>query len=225
MNGVICWGGDLLPERLIAAYSLGIFPWFNEEPILWWSLAPRCILPLDRFVLPKRSARAIKHANFELSLDRAFSEVIDGCAQPRSGEKGTWITEDMRKAYCRLHELGYAHSVEVWRDGDLVGGLYGVGLSRGFFGESMFHKTSEASRFALVGLVSLLVMRQACLLDCQQETPHMMRMGAIMVSGEEYQNLLTQAHLGRRVRYTENIWKPWTERYVWLKDQERWGII
>ena len=140
-EGILCAGGDLLPARLLAAYSRGIFPWYGEDmPLLWWCPDPRCVLPLDAFQLPRRSARALRNHPFELRMDTAFSRVIRACAAPRRDGEGTWILPEMIAAYERLHALGYAHSVEAWRDGELLGGLYGVALGRAFFGESMFHR-------------------------------------------------------------------------------------
>ena len=149
-DGLLCHGGDLSVERLVAGYSRGIFPWYDETtPILWWSPDPRCVLPPENFHLPRRSARAIRHACFRLTWDEAFEDVISACAAPRPAGDGTWLVPEMRSAYTELHRQGYAHSVETWLDGQLVGGLYGVGLGRAFFGESMFHRVSEASRAAL----------------------------------------------------------------------------
>lgn len=185
-------GGDLSPTRLLAAYSLGIFPWYSEDlPILWHSPDPRAILPLDAFHLPGRSARKLAKHPFETSLNRDFFQVMSLCGATRP--EGTWITKDMLLAYMRLHKLGYAHSIEVWRDGELVGGLYGLAIGKAFFGESMFHLESEASRAALKALVSLLRQQDFRLLDIQQESPHMMAMGAIEISRSEYLKLLAAA--------------------------------
>ena len=130
-EGILCAGGDLLPARLLAAYSRGIFPWYGEDtPLLWWCPDPRCVLPLEDFHLPRRSARALRNRPFELRMDTAFSRVIRACAAPRRDSEGTWILPEMIAAYERLHALGYAHSVEAWRDGELLGGLYGVALGR-----------------------------------------------------------------------------------------------
>ena len=193
-DGLLCMGGDLRPERLIAAYSRGIFPWYSQGvPILWWSPDPRCVMPLEGFRLPPRSARKLRLHPFELTHNAAFGRVIRACATPRDKEGGTWIIDDMMRAYEDLHALGYAHSIEAWHDGELVGGLYGVALGRAFFGESMFHTMSEASRAALAGLVALLRQRGATLLDCQQETPHIMRMGGVMLPREEFQAELKRA--------------------------------
>ncbi len=221
----LCMGGDLEPVRLLAAYSRGIFPWYGPGlPVLWWSPDPRCVLPLDRFHLPRRSARRLRASPFALTLDAAFARVIRACAAPRPGRgaqpQGTWITAEMMAAYERLHALGYAHSVEAWRGDVLVGGLYGVALGRAFFGESMFHTEPEASRAALAGLVGLLRRRGVCLLDCQQATPHMERMGARLVTRGEFLRALASA-LGQPRRPSAETgaplpcpWAPWRERYV-----------
>ena len=193
-EGILCAGGDLLPARLLAAYSRGIFPWYGEDmPLLWWCPDPRCVLPPDAFHLPRRSARALRNHPFELRMDTAFSRVIRACAAPRRDSEGTWILPEMIAAYERLHALGYAHSVEAWRDGELLGGLYGVALGRAFFGESMFHLCPEASRAALAGLVAFLRERDFLLLDCQQATPHMLAMGARVLTQDQYAYL--QKHL------------------------------
>lgn len=200
-EGLLCGGGDLRPERLVAAYSRGIFPWYSDDsPILWWSPPERCILPLEKFHLPSRSARTLRKLAYDLSCDQAFCQVIRACAMPREYDEGTWITDDMIVAYERLHQLGYAHSIETWENGDLVGGLYGVGLGKAFFGESMFHTKDEASRAALAGLVKLLRQRGVVLLDCQQETPHMMRMGAEMVSRADFTRMLRKALSAKTAR-------------------------
>ncbi|MDE5879299.1 MAG: leucyl/phenylalanyl-tRNA--protein transferase [Desulfovibrio sp.] len=222
----LCKGGDLGPVRLLAAYSQGIFPWYGPGlPILWWSPDPRCVLPLENFHLPRRSARSLRAAPFRLTLDAAFGRVISACAGPRPGPEppGTWITPEMLTAYERLHSYGYAHSVEAWRGEELVGGLYGVALGRAFFGESMFHTQSEASRAALAGLVGLLRRRGATLLDCQQATPHMLRMGARLVPRSEFLRKLAAALApGNGKAPPEDDpdeprlcpWAPWRERYV-----------
>ena len=228
-DGLLCAGGDLRPERLLAAYSRGIFPWYEEGlPILWWSPDPRCVLRPESFRLPPRSARALRRWPFELTLDAAFSRVIRACAGPRATGKGTWLTPEMIAAYEHLHALGYAHSVEAWRDGSLAGGLYGVALGRAFFGESMFHRVSEASRAALAGLVALLRLRGAELLDCQQQTPHIMRMGGVMLPRASFLERLARALAadgaeepgGRR---PESIpWAPWKKGYVYSVVSGSW---
>ncbi|MCR4667614.1 MAG: leucyl/phenylalanyl-tRNA--protein transferase [Desulfovibrio sp.] len=221
-DGLLCLGGDLSPERLLAAYSLGIFPWFSEgSPLLWWTLAPRCVMPLEAFALPPRSRRALRSKNFRLTYDASFERVIVACAAPRGEDAGTWITESMQQAYIRLHRLGFAHSIEVWSGDRLVGGLYGVGLRRAFFGESMFHLESEASRYALFGLVALLRQRNVLVLDCQQETPHMMRMGAVLLSRRSFESRLVRAGLGAEMGGGPLL--PWTERYDWSPESSSWS--
>lgn len=222
----LCMGGDLEPARLLAAYSRGIFPWFGPGlPVLWWSPDPRCVLPPDHFHLPRRSARRLRASPFALTLDAAFGRVIRACAAPRqcrgAQPSGTWITAEMIAAYERLHALGYAHSVEAWRGDALVGGLYGVALGRAFFGESMFHTEPEASRAALAGLVGLLRRRGVWLLDCQQATPHMERMGARLVPRSEFLRALARALECPPATSPPEAaapricpWAPWREDYV-----------
>ena len=194
-DGLLCAGGDLRPERLLAAYCCGIFPWYSAGlPILWWSPDPRCIMPLSEFHLPKRSLRTLRHHTFTLTHNGNFGGVIRACAAPRKNSADTWLLKEMIAAYERLHKLGYAHSIETWdQDNRLVGGLYGVALGQAFFGESMFHVMPEASRAALSGLVSLLRLRGAILLDCQQATPHIMRMGGKLVPRSTFLKILHSA--------------------------------
>lgn len=191
-DGLLAVGGDLSPERLIEAYSLGIFPWYSEnEPLLWWSPAPRLILLPDEFHLPKRLARTMRRQTFKVTADTAFPLVIDQCAdtRTRTGE-GTWITSEMKKAYCRLYELGYAHSIESWQGDTLMGGLYGICLDRVFFGESMFARTSDASKVALATLVSLCKDKNIQMVDCQMTTDHLLRFGAKEISRETFREQL-----------------------------------
>ncbi|MDX1649734.1 MAG: leucyl/phenylalanyl-tRNA--protein transferase [Myxococcota bacterium] len=177
-SGLLAVGGDLAPERLLQAYARGIFPWYEEPPILWFSPAPRAALVPRDLHLPRRLARTLRQGRFVLSLDRAFEEVVRACAGVgRRGQRGTWITDAMREAYGRLHELGFAHSCEAWRDGRLVGGLYGVSLGGAFFGESMFHVERDASKAALVTLVRQLDAWGFTLFDGQLPTPHLARFG------------------------------------------------
>ena len=179
-NGLLAAGGDLSPERLVAAYRRGIFPWFSAgQPILWWSPDPRMVLHVDEFRVSRSLARRVRRRDFEIRIDTAFRDVIDGCAaSPREGQRGTWITPEMMDAYCELHERGVAHSVESWRDGRLCGGLYGMAIGQVFFGESMFARESDASKVALVHLVALLRRQGVPLVDCQQETAHLSSFGA-----------------------------------------------
>lgn len=222
--GLLCFGGDLSPERLLAAYSLGIFPWYNEgDPIYWWFTNPRAILRPEDFHLPKRSLRTLKHTGFRLTMDQAFAEVVRGCAAPREDTAETWITEDMFEAYTELHRLGYAHSIETWLDDELVGGLYGLGIAQAFFGESMFHLKSEASRLALYGLIQILEARGIKLLDCQQETPHMVRMGSTNVPGKSFQQMLQAAGLGSKPKHPE-CWQPWGVVYEFSDCSSSWRL-
>lgn len=194
-EGLLAMGGDLSPERLLAAYARGIFPWYSEDtPILWWSPDPRTILPLDAVHVPRRLERRLRNRDFSFTMDTVFSQVIDECAaSSRPGQRGTWLVGDMICAYTWLHHLGYAHSVEVWKDGVLVGGLYGVALGRAFFGESMFYRVPDASKAALVWLARRLRKWGFTLCDCQQHTVHMARFGAVDVPRKEFARLLEQA--------------------------------
>jgi leucyl/phenylalanyl-tRNA--protein transferase len=177
-DGLLALGGDLSPERLLAAYRLGIFPWYNEnQPILWWSPNPRTLLYPARLHLSRSLKKQLRHSDYDIRFDSDFAAVIDACAAPRRNQGGTWITQDMRQAYLRLHQLGHAHTVEVWRDGALVGGLYGVGIGRVFFGESMFSRVSDGSKIALAALVHG-VGAQLDLIDCQVRSEHLMSLGA-----------------------------------------------
>lgn len=187
-GGLLMAGGDLSPERLICAYSRGIFPWYEEgSPILWWSPDPRCVLFPDKLHVPGSLRRVLNSGRFRFSVDACFGTVIRACAVvPRPGQDGTWIVPDMVTAYERLHELGHAHSVEVWQGEELAGGLYGVLIGRAFFGESMFHCEPDASKAAVVHLVSWLRERGVEMIDCQQTTPHMLRLGAVEISRAEF---------------------------------------
>ncbi len=185
--GLLAVGGDLSPARLLNAYRHGIFPWYSEgEPILWWSPAPRCVLYPGRVYLSRRLKRRYNQGRFTLSADQAFEQVIRACAEPRPAQAETWITDDMVNAYIRLHELGIAHSVEVWLDGELAGGIYGLSLGRVFFGESMFSAHADASKIALVALCRKLQQWNFSLLDCQVGNPHLASMGAEDISRGEF---------------------------------------
>ena len=187
-DGLLAIGGDLSPDRLVAAYSSGIFPWYEDgQPILWWFLNPRCVLFPDELHVSKSLKKAIKSSRFEITLDQDFQRVISSCATKfRPGQDGTWIVDDMIRAYVRLHQLGLAHSVEAWADGELVGGLYGVSLGRIFFGESMFFYEPNASKAAFVFLVNWLKSKDFHLIDCQQTTPHMLKFGAREIPRHEF---------------------------------------
>lgn len=179
-NGLLAVGGDLSSERLLEAYRLGIFPWYSDDqPILWWSPDPRLVLELDEFKVSRSLRKTLKKGVFKVTFDRAFEEVIRACAAfPRAGQKGTWITPEMQQAYIQLHGLGYAHSVESWRGEKLAGGLYGVSLGKAFFGESMFHRETDASKVALAVLVEKLKVWQFHFIDAQMATKHLLSLGA-----------------------------------------------
>ncbi len=179
-NGLLAMGGDLSPQRLLRAYSLGIFPWYNpDESILWWSPDPRTVFPVDGVRISRRFQRTLARADYAVSLDRDFAGVIRQCAALREHREGTWLGPEMRNAYIRLHELGHAHSIEVWRSGHLIGGLYGVASGRVFFGESMFSTQADASKIALAWLARQLHAWGYRYLDGQVGSPHLYRMGAI----------------------------------------------
>ena len=178
-NGLLAAGGDLSPQRLIDAYTRGIFPWFGEDdPLLWWSPDPRMVLYVDELHVSRTLRRAVKSGRFRVTMDTAFRAVMSGCAEPRVEQQGTWITPEMVEAYALLAQMGYAHSVEAWEGDDLVGGLYGVAIGRMFFGESMFSRVSDASKVAFVHLVRQMAAWRMPMIDCQMSTPHLASLGA-----------------------------------------------
>lgn len=186
-NGLLAAGGDLTPERILDAYSRGIFPWFSEdEPVLWWSPDPRMVLFPDEFKVSRSLSKVVKGDRFEIRFDTSFRTVMQQCAAPRSRNDGTWIVPEMVETYTALHELGFAHSVESWRGGELVGGLYGMALGKVFFGESMFARETDASKAALVALVERLKRDGFQLIDCQQETRHLASFGARPIRRREF---------------------------------------
>ncbi|MBN2309799.1 MAG: leucyl/phenylalanyl-tRNA--protein transferase [Candidatus Hydrogenedentes bacterium] len=194
-DGLLAVGGDLRIERLLLAYRTGIFPWYGEpDPILWWSPDPRMVLFPDEFHVSRRLRRVLRSAPFSIAMDRAFDEVIDACAATRyPGREDTWITPEMREAYFRLHEAGWAHSIECRRDGALVGGLYGISLGRCFFGESMFSRETNASKVALASLVAHARAWGFALIDCQVESPHLESLGARPIPRADFLRLLADA--------------------------------
>ena len=196
-SGLLAVGGDLTHERLILAYANGIFPWYSKgEPILWWSPNPRMILLPQNIKISKSLDQTIRLNKYTTTFDNAFEEVIKSCkTAPRPGQTGTWITAEMQEAYIALHKLGFAHSVETWQNEELVGGLYGVSLGRAFFGESMFFKSRDASKVALVNLASFLQKHNFKFIDSQVETDHLKSMGAISISRPEFLELLKEAIL------------------------------
>jgi leucyl/phenylalanyl-tRNA--protein transferase len=193
-DGLLAAGGDLSETRLLYAYRHGIFPWFDDgQPILWWSPDPRCIIRPDEFHLSRRLRRYLRQSGFEVSFNTAFDEVIAKCAEDREGQQGTWITNEMMDAYSQLHKNGWAHSIEVWSDGVLSGGLYGLAIGKAFFGESMFSRHSNASKAAMLALCQLLEQAGFAVLDCQVESPHLVSLGATLVPRAEFAAMLAEA--------------------------------
>ena len=197
-EGLLAVGGDLSPERLLLAYSLGIFPWYGRgEPLLWWSPDPRCVIVPAEVHVSRRLARTLKEGRFQVTCNQDFDGVISACADLRREDPGgTWLVPEMQEAYRRLHRLGYAHSVEVWEGEELAGGLYGVALGRFFFGESMFHRVTDASKVAMVKLCRYLAEHRFVLLDCQVPNPHLQRMGAKPMARETFLETLYREGLG-----------------------------
>jgi len=193
-DGLLAMGGDLSPERLLLAYRNGIFPWYEGEPILWWSTDPRFILIPDELKVSKTSKRLLKKnepsrpgSGFTFTVNNAFAKVIHHCKKiKRVGQEGTWITDEVEKAYTKLHELGYAHSAEVWKEDELVGGVYGIKLGKVFFGESMFSKVSNASRFGFITYVQQLKEEGIELIDCQVYTEYLESLGARMIDRKDF---------------------------------------
>lgn len=193
-NGLLAVGGDLAPERLLDAYRRGIFPWYEEpQPVLWWTPDPRAVLFPDELHISRSLRKTLRSNRFRLAVDRRFVEVMHGCATLRGDGLGTWIDQAMIRAYSTLHELGRAHSIEVLDEsGSLVGGLYGVALGRVFFGESMFSRRSDASKVALVALVSILRRGQFHMIDCQVENDHLNSLGARAIGRLDFERRLAQ---------------------------------
>jgi len=186
-NGLLAAGGDLSPERLLCAYRQGIFPWYDDgQPLLWWSPNPRCVLQSGDYHVSRRLRRDLRNSPAEVRINTAFSDVISACAGPRRSQQGTWITADMMSAYEQMHELGWAHSIEIWQDGTLSGGLYGLGIGRAFFGESMFSVTSNASKIALLVLSQMLDAGKLELVDCQMVSQHLTSLGAGVIPRENF---------------------------------------
>ncbi len=206
-DGLLAVGGDLSPRRLLRAYGRGIFPWYSEdEPILWWSPAPRFVLFPGEFHAGATLKKTLRRGDLSFSFDRAFAAVMDGCALPRPGQPGTWITPAMRAAYVDLHRLGYGHSLEAWRGGELAGGLYGISLGSCFFAESMFHIEDNASKAALATLAAVLLKMEFSVIDCQVPTPHLAAWGARPIPRRRYLELL---RLGLRRRTRRGNWGDW----------------
>lgn len=211
-DGLLAVGGDLLPERLLEAYRNGIFPWYAEgEPLMWWSLNPRMVLFPDSFNCSKSLWRCVKSGKYEVRIDTAFREVMLQCATiKRTGQDGTWITDEMIDAYTTLHEMGYAHSFEAYYNGELVGGLYGVSLGAAFFGESMFAKMTDASKVCLVALVDFADVNNFLYIDAQQETSHLISLGAQSISKEDFLSILFISNQRKTLKgkWNKDMMKP-----------------
>lgn len=211
--GLLAAGGDLSPQRLLLAYRNGIFPWFSDDqPILWWSTDPRMVLWTDDFIVTdslKKKLRKIMRSmksggEWQVRFDTEFEQVMRACAAPRAGQDGTWITDEIVAGYTALHEMGYAHSSEVWLDGELVGGAYGVCIGRMFYGESMFARATDTSKVALAYLVHFLKTHGVTMVDCQQETSHLASLGAAPISREEFLQQVRTATTQPGIE----IWQP-----------------
>jgi leucyl/phenylalanyl-tRNA--protein transferase len=189
--GLLAAGGDLSAARLLAAYRRGIFPWYSpDQPILWWSPDPRTVLFPQELKVSRSLTKSIRKGRFSLRVNTAFAAVLAGCADPQLRPSGTWITQEMQVAYQQLHQQGYAHSLETWCNGELVGGLYGVRLGKVFFGESMFSRVSDASKFALKALCESVAEPLVAMIDCQMSTPHLSSLGARSIPRHEFLTLL-----------------------------------
>lgn len=190
-NGLLAAGGDLRPARLLEAYRRGIFPWYSDDqPILWWSPDPRMVLIPAELHISRSLAKTLRSGRFHVTSDRAFSEVLEGCAAPRRHSEGTWLDAAMQRAYLELHRLGHAHSLEVWQGDELAGGLYGIALDGIFFGESMFSRASDASKVALVTLAGALKTGGYRVIDCQVASPHLASLGARLMTRKAFMALL-----------------------------------
>ncbi len=190
-NGLLAAGGALRPEWLVAAYQRGIFPWFNEgEPILWWSPSPRMVLLPGSMSVSRSLKKAYRRQPVTLAVNGNFKAVIQACREPRTGQGGTWITDEMMAAYCELNRLGWAHSIEVYQRGDLIGGLYGLGIEKLFYGESMFSRQPNASKFAFLGLSAWAAEAKLRLIDCQVYNDHLASLGAVEIERDRFESAL-----------------------------------
>lgn len=192
-DGLLAAGGNLSERRLISAYAQGIFPWYSDEdPILWWSPDPRCVLFPDKLHISRSLRKKLRKSDYHVTLDTAFPDVIRACAAPRGDETGTWITDEMFQAYCMLHREGWAHSVELWQDDRLIGGLYGIGLGSVFFGESMFSRVSDGSKIAFSWFVEQLREWGYSVIDCQVKSDHLISLGAEEISRDRFAAILRE---------------------------------
>lgn len=211
-SGLLAIGGDLSPQRLLLAYTYGIFPWYNEgEPILWWSPAPRCVLLPGDFHLSRSLGKLLRKGSYRATIDQSFAAVLRACAT--CGERklqGTWISAEMMTAYTDLFSLGFSHSVEVWEGEELVGGLYGVSIGRCFFGESMFHTRTDASKFALYALTQTLLHRNFVMIDMQLPTSHLLSLGGRLLERKPFELLLKEA-----LDLNVGQWSPFPDLVIW----------
>lgn len=208
-NGLLAAGGDLSPQRLLQAYSQGIFPWYNPgEPILWWSPNPRMVLIPQQLRVTRSLAKVLRNRSYEIRVDTAFRQVMTACAAPRDAEGGSWIGPEIIDGYCELHRLGHAHSIETWINGELAGGLYGVALGKMFYGESMFTRSNDASKIAFVHLVQKLQQWGCGMIDCQMFTDHLHSFGAQLIPREQFTAKL------RLLIAEEAMFQPWHYRNV-----------
>lgn len=204
-DGLLAMGGDLNPQRLVNAYQQGIFPWFeDDQPILWWSPSQRMVLTPGQMHISRSLRKSFRRQNFTLSINNAFAEVIESCAEPRGYASDTWITDTMQDAYLQLHDMGFAHSIEVWQDGLLVGGLYGLYIGDIFCGESMFHTVTDASKIAFIGLQQQLARIGCKLIDCQLHNEHLASLGATEISRESFIIQLNN----RNTTIKQHQWQP-----------------
>lgn len=212
-DGLLAAGGDLSEARILNAYAAGIFPWYEEgQPILWWSPDPRCVLYPGELHISRRLARYLRNSSCTLTCNRDFSEVIDACAAIRKSQQGTWITPDIRRAFLRLHASGWAHSIEVWDDRELIGGIYGLSIGRVFFGESMFTRRDHGSKFAIAGLCSILANNGFEILDCQVMSQHLLSLGARLIPRQKFTTIL-QRHCRERQQFAN-----WPAKAVQIAD-------
>lgn len=211
-DGLLAAGGDLSSERLLAAYRHGIFPWYEDgQPILWWSPDPRCVLFPRDFHVARRLRRDIGRSGAEITVNQSFDDVVHACAEPRPSQQGTWITDEMLAAYSRLHREGWAHSLEIREDGELVGGIYGIAIGKVFFGESMFSKASNASKFAFLSLARILDAAGFPLIDCQVVSGHLLTLGATTIPRTKFAAVLRES-CEPQTRFT-----GWPERTVLVR--------
>jgi leucyl/phenylalanyl-tRNA--protein transferase len=228
-NGLLAAGGQLNKEWLLTAYSKGIFPWFNEgDPILWWSPSPRMVLFPDQLHISRSLKKALKKQDYQVTINKSFSQVMLECAAPRKSieeDPGTWITDEMLNAYIALHKLGFAHSIEVWRGNDLVGGLYGVAIGKVFFGESMFSRATNGSKIGFTHLVEWLKQWQYELIDCQIYNDHLSSLGAIEIDRRDFELIIHKnaaKHLPHTLNNVGSNDEQWQPREITLA-KEFWG--